>query len=378
MCEANINKDLAHKFMESAISTYEEYGEETAEEEYSKAMKLLEKLKRQIPWDDEVQDMYTELKTVFGKESGPKSTSSALQIQSIELSCLFPSLMNVYQNNPSGFISVRNKSSGKIKSIRVTSYIRHYMDFQTQGESVEVLEPGEECLVEIKTPINKNSLSLTEARDVQVHYTLKWIEDGIEKSTSVTRPVTICKKSAISWADTRMLSCFITGNGKAVSSFAFKAMENKGETFVSSNFTKAVSLANALGAIPLNYVSDPVTPISQVIDNEYSIDTVRFPGETLSLKGGDCDDMTALYCSLLDCAGIPCGMITTPGHIFAAFSTGNSYSKVHEQLGSECPVIEVDGKKIDSAYVPVDQIKDGSKITVVMGKNAKPVTIERV
>ena len=40
--------------------------------------------------------------------------------------------------------------------------------------------------------------------------------------------------------------------------------------------------------------------------------------------------------------------------------------------------IEVDGKRIDAAYIPVSELKDGSKIVAYMGKDAKSFPIERV
>ena len=40
--------------------------------------------------------------------------------------------------------------------------------------------------------------------------------------------------------------------------------------------------------------------------------------------------------------------------------------------------LEVDGKRIDSAYIPVGELKDGPKIVAYMGKNAVAVALERV
>ena len=40
--------------------------------------------------------------------------------------------------------------------------------------------------------------------------------------------------------------------------------------------------------------------------------------------------------------------------------------------------IEVDGKKIEAAVVPVSMLKDGSKIVAYMGKNAVAVENERM
>jgi hypothetical protein len=40
--------------------------------------------------------------------------------------------------------------------------------------------------------------------------------------------------------------------------------------------------------------------------------------------------------------------------------------------------IEVDGKRIDAAYIPVSELHDGSKIVAYMGKDAKTFPVERV
>ena len=41
-------------------------------------------------------------------------------------------------------------------------------------------------------------------------------------------------------------------------------------------------------------------------------------------------------------------------------------------------LVEVDGKRVDAAYVPVEMIKDGSSIVVHMGADAKTYEAERV
>ena len=40
--------------------------------------------------------------------------------------------------------------------------------------------------------------------------------------------------------------------------------------------------------------------------------------------------------------------------------------------------MEVDGKRLDSAVIPVEMLKDGSNVVVYMGKNSQPVPVERV
>ena len=183
-----------------------------------------------------------------------------------------------------------------------------------------------------------------------MQFTISWEENGKANSFSVTRPVTLYKKSAMTWDDTAMLACFVQPNDPTVSAFAFKALAKKQGDFVSTNVSKAIALSNAIGSIPLTYVADPVTPVSQVIDLSYSVDTVRFPSETLTLKGGDCDDMTTLYCSLLESAGIQTALITTPGHIFAAFDTGLKANTLWTKLDEAYRIIEIN----NHIWIPVE------------------------
>ena len=52
------------------------------------------------------------------------------------------------------------------------------------------------------------------------------------------------------------------------------------------------------------------------------VDSVSLARETLKVRGGDCDDLTVLFCSLLESVSIPTAYILVPGHIYAAFDTG--------------------------------------------------------
>lgn len=350
-CEVSVNKKAAAEKTEEALDLFDEYGEETARPAYQEAMKLLERLRKQVPWDEEVQEAYSDLKNAFSPEEGFSTADiPSLSVEAFDLASLFPVLMNVYASNPAGYITVKNNGSGTIKNLSVTSYVRKYMDFPSKGGEVKELKPGSQADIEINTVLNKKVLQVEENTVLQMQFTLSWEEDGKAKSLVITRPVTLYKKSAMTWADTAMLSCFIQPNDPNVSKFVFKALSQNKTEVLSANVTKALVLANAVGSIPLTYVSDPSAPLSQLIDNEYSVDTVRFPAETLSLRGGDCDDMTTLLCSLLESAGIPSALITTPGHIFAAFDTGLKKSPAWEKLENEYRTITIDG----NVWIPVE------------------------
>jgi transglutaminase-like putative cysteine protease len=92
----------------------------------------------------------------------------------------------------------------------------------------------------------------------------------------------------------------------------------------------------------------------------------------MSYKAGDCDDLTLLYCALLEGLGVESAFIAIPGHIYAAFALDTAYLEAVRLLIPSDLVIPLDGK----AWVPVQITElDGggpagleSRITGVEGK----------
>jgi len=89
---------------------------------------------------------------------------------------------------------------------------------------------------------------------------------------------------------------------------------------------RAMKIVDGLGAYGMTYIEDPTAPFEAVFGKAGLIDTVRFPRTTLRVHSGDCDDTTALLASLLESASVHTAIMTTPGHVFLAFDTGESAS----------------------------------------------------
>jgi hypothetical protein len=107
---------------------------------------------------------------------------------------------------------------------------------------------------------------------------------------------------------------------------------------------------SALTEIGCLYQIDPSSPFTEVQDNPMIVDSISLPRDTLKRITGDCDDLTVLYCSLLETVGIETAFITVPGHIYAAFNTKvpvNNYRKIHSDRNL---FIGVDG----NLWIPVE------------------------
>ncbi|MCK4516626.1 MAG: hypothetical protein KAU31_15300, partial [Spirochaetaceae bacterium] len=114
-------------------------------------------------------------------------------------------------------------------------------------------------------------------------------------------------------------------------------------------FRLAAGMVHALAALGLTYVVDPSSPYATMSDGS-SVDFLRFPRETVAHRAGDCDDLTVLYCALLESIGVRTAFVTVPGHIFAAVDLGLSAGEARRIVFSNNDLMYVD----DRAWLPIE------------------------
>jgi hypothetical protein len=120
-------------------------------------------------------------------------------------------------------------------------------------------------------------------------------------------------------------------------------MEGKFRDNIPRNVQYALALFEALDVYGINYIIDPASSYATMSENASSLDSLNYPYQTLFYRGGDCDDLSILFCSLLETLNIGTAFITTPGHIYAAFDIG-------ESNGEAGDLIVHDGKR----WMPVE------------------------
>ncbi|MFH1752007.1 MAG: transglutaminase family protein [archaeon] len=85
--------------------------------------------------------------------------------------------------------------------------------------------------------------------------------------------------------------------------------------------------------------------IKYTTDAHASQDYIQFPYETLRNKGGDCEDLSLLYASLLEAVGINSILIKTPGHVYSGF----------ENKEGEIVAIETTASNFEAALITGEQ-----------------------
>jgi hypothetical protein len=330
-----------------------ELGPESARLAFTQAAQKYEGILARDPGDNASRSAYEELKRLFAAgEEGPSRQKRPIIITEVKLPNLFPSLMQYYSANGAGTVTMKNPLDVDVRDLRVSVFIPRFMDLPTPSRTVPLLKAGDAVTVSVKLTLSPAVLELQEDMPVQARVDAAWTAAGEAGSTGTVAPVTLYRKSALTWDDTRKIASFITPNEEVVSDFAHRVLAGGVESGLrlSPRFLRAARIIDALAAYGIGYVEDPDAPISRTLGKTEAVDTVRFARNTLANRSGDCDDTTALLASLLESAGVRTAILTTPGHIFMAFDSGEPADNAGLLAAPGLEVIPSAGQ----AWIPVE------------------------
>ncbi len=267
---------------------------------------------------------------------------------------IYPLYYTWYDENPLGEISVRNRSSEKIRNVRASFYVPRYMDQPKYSDDViTVMSKGDEATIPLHALFTNDIFEINEGLKVAAEVRIEYLYFGKEFSQSVPLTVYINNKNAMTWNDDRKAACFVTANNPLIFSYARSISGKLRKDSVKAldrNFQIGMGLFEALSLYGLGYVVDPSSAYTELSENEDVVDYIQFPQQTLISQGGDCDDLSVLYASMLEASGIPSAFITIPGHIYVAFQLGMTEQQARRKFPSADNLIYVDGKP----WLPVE------------------------
>lgn len=268
------------------------------------------------------------------------------------LSEVYPSSYQALANRPLGKARVRNVSTKPITA-KVSFFVEQYMDNPTEGRPVYI-EPNAEIDVPFYAIFN-DAIKFVPSmvlRAANVFVKASLAEDYDDKSQ--TRLII---RGRNDWdGDALTLRYFVTPEDPDIMRFTRTVMSQYKDTIAVvakqlEKFRTARLLFNEF-ASRLTYVNDP----------KASKDRVQFPSETIVLRGGDCDDMTVCYSSLLASVGISTAFVDIvppqrldDAHIFILFDTEVPASQA--SLIGENPkryVIRKNERGEETVWIPVE------------------------
>lgn len=267
---------------------------------------------------------------------------------------IFPSLYKSYASNPIARVTVRNDERFPVEHATVSIFVKELMDAPTRMEIAERILPGQELGIDLGAVLSDRLLSIVSEASFPFELGCGYSLNGKRRETSYQYVGLVHGRNAITWNDDDKIASFMDPGAVPIQAFvkpvAVMVRVNEPKA-IDLNFRMAMGLFEALGAYGIGYVVDPNTPsFAQSSADPTIVDFVQYAVQTLAWKGGDCDDLTTLYCSLLESVGIESAFITVPGHIYAAFPLLLSPDEAKRTLSSLDGLI----RRSDRLWVPVE------------------------
>ncbi len=257
--------------------------------------------------------------------AGGTANRPEISISSVTLSPIFPANYKWYLKHPVGSATITNNSEVPFRDLKLSFQIKNYMDFGYDMR-IKKLDPASSVAIPLIATLNNTILNVTQETPVQAKLTLTYFEKNKKKTISLSEPLTVYSRNAITWQDPRRIANFITPNDTPVFDFERAVLHHQEdfpiESSLNSNVLKAMRLWETLGVYGMQYLENPTNSFEKTSTNpNFPVDYAQFPRETLKHKSGQCDDLTTLFISMLDAANVRTAIIDYPGHMAFMFDT---------------------------------------------------------
>ncbi len=242
-----------------------------------------------------------------------------VRIEAVELADLFPALVSHYQTNPSGWVKLKHDmpDGPAATALRISVFIPSAMSMPSEV-TIPELKAGQELEVPVQLTLDSTRLQQFEGHtpaqaEIQIHYEM----EGARQSEKRTSSLVIFSRNALDWQRASSVASFVTPQDKSVRGFARAALAATPQGEQEGPALTAITLFEALRLRGMRYVKDPEVPTRDSV-----LDSVQYARESLAQGTGDCDDLSVLYASLLESAGVESALVRGPGHSLVAFSPG--------------------------------------------------------
>ncbi len=269
-----------------------------------------------------------------------------------ELAPVFPVLYSWYENNSFGSVNITNNEDSSISDVTISFFQPQYMAHAKECATFKKIKRGETVNVDLLAFFNEQMLELTEKTDTSSYIIVNYSRLGKKLSQSFAMDVPVYGRNNMSWDDDRRAAVFVSSKDPAAMQFAkytASIVRDNMRTDMPVNIQYAIGIFQALNQFGLNYVVDPSSAFEDNVGTS-SIDFLQFPYQTLMYRGGDCDDLSILVCSLFEAVGIDTAFITVPGHIFMAFDSGITPEQAKLLYRNSSEYIVVD----DQVWIPLE------------------------
>ena len=287
-----------------------------------------------------------------------KGDARGLDLAGIRLDPVFPVFFAYYDTHPIGQVIVRNLEAQEARDIKVSVLVKQFMDAPKEALFPQPLRAGAAEEVAINGLFSDRLLAVAEATKIPIEITLEYRQFGTIVREQYVETLSVFDRNAMSWDDDRKAAAFVSSKDPEVLRIARSISSTVKQRFnpaLSQNLQTALAVHEGLRILKLSYAKDPSSAL--VKGSRNTVDFLQFPQQTLAFRTGDCDDLSILYCSILEALGIPTAFVTVPGHILMAIDLGVNAQEASRTYSRPADLIDAEG----TVWLPIETtLRDGN------------------
>ena len=256
--------------------------------------------------------------------SRPVELTHELILENLHLDPVFPALYRAYESYPIGTAIFRNAGDSPLEDLEVTATLAQYSVGEGVLAAPDAVSPGQRFEVPVTLVLSEDIVAGGGDETLSLRIGVSHRTGSSRRVGQMNTLVPILNRNAIRWDDDRKVGAFMTVvQSPVIMGLAGQAANDVAELSAGAlprEFLVAMRVFEMLRARQIAYRVDPASAYTELSQSSGAIDFLQFPAETLAYQAGDCDDLSVLYNSIVEGAGVRTAFITTPGHIYAAFA----------------------------------------------------------
>ncbi len=257
-----------------------------------------------------------------------------------------------YATGAFGSVTIRNADSAEMRDAEVWFSIDGYTASPALCAKIPYLGRGKTATVPLLASFSDKVMAVTENVSVRGEVLVSYRLLGEPRSSKAETTVSILHRNALAWTDPMVLASFVSPNDPAVldtGKFLAGVVRAKARMELDSNLQYALGLFEGLRLAGVAYAPDPQTPYARLRASPADIDYVQYPHQTLAYRGGDSDDIAALYAAELESVGVPAALIPLDGEVLVAFRMSGGESATKGSFSDSGDFLFIDGE----AWAPI-------------------------
>ncbi len=280
------------------------------------------------------------------------SRESGISLATTQTDAVFPILYTAYDHAPLGFAKITNSEQAEIRDVSVSFQIANYTSQPKLCARLPLLERGGSAEVPLYATFNERVLALAENTKVQAEIIVSYSLLDARMESKKAQTISFTHRNAATWKDPNIAAAFVSPNNPAVleySKYIAGLVRDRIRSGIDGNLQYGMGLFEGLRLGGVTYAADPSTPYKAYRKDPSRIDYLQYPGQTLSYKSGECDDLSILFAALLESVGIECAFLPFDDEFCVAFALDATEEEARAAFLDPSSLVFHEGK----AWVPI-------------------------